>query len=90
MGAHPSGLIGEDPVGTPNNLMPHIMQVAVGMRDEVSILRELRIKREEDKELVAARSQGSTWKGEQADWVRPPTNKAKAKTAAAGAAEGPG
>ena len=37
VGAHPSGLIGEDPVGTPNNLMPYVMQVAVGMRDEVSI-----------------------------------------------------
>lgn len=37
VGAHPSALIGEDPVGTPNNLMPYVMQVAVGMRDEVSI-----------------------------------------------------
>ncbi|MEZ5660629.1 MAG: UDP-glucose 4-epimerase GalE [Burkholderiaceae bacterium] len=30
VGAHPSGLIGEDPKGTPNNLMPYISQVAVG------------------------------------------------------------
>lgn len=30
VGAHPSGLIGEDPRGTPNNLMPYIAQVAVG------------------------------------------------------------
>ncbi|MEF2230106.1 MAG: UDP-glucose 4-epimerase GalE [Pseudodesulfovibrio sp.] len=30
VGAHPSGLIGEDPCGTPNNLMPYIAQVAVG------------------------------------------------------------
>ena len=37
VGAHPSGLIGEDPIGPPNNLMPYIMQVAVGMRDEVLI-----------------------------------------------------
>jgi len=37
VGAHSSGLIGEDPVGTPNNLMPYVMQVAVGMRPEVKI-----------------------------------------------------
>ena len=37
VGAHPSGLIGEDPIGPPNNLMPFVMQVAVGMRDEVLI-----------------------------------------------------
>jgi len=37
VGAHPSGLIGEDPVGPPNNLMPFVMQVAVGMRDEVQV-----------------------------------------------------
>lgn len=30
VGAHPSGLIGEDPAGTPNNLMPYLAQVAVG------------------------------------------------------------
>jgi UDP-glucose 4-epimerase len=30
VGAHPSGLIGEDPRGTPNNLMPYVSQVAVG------------------------------------------------------------
>lgn len=30
IGAHPSGLIGEDPEGIPNNLMPYITQVAVG------------------------------------------------------------
>lgn len=30
VGAHPSGLIGEDPVGLPNNLMPYVAQVAVG------------------------------------------------------------
>ena len=33
VGAHPSGLIGEDPNGVPNNLMPFISQVAVGRRD---------------------------------------------------------
>ena len=32
IGAHPSGLIGEDPNGIPNNLMPYITQVAVGKR----------------------------------------------------------
>ncbi|MBN4055905.1 UDP-glucose 4-epimerase GalE [bacterium AH-315-J23] len=36
-GAHDSGQIGEDPTGTPNNLMPFIAQVASGLRDEVSI-----------------------------------------------------
>ena len=33
VGAHESGLIGEDPRGIPNNLMPYIAQVAVGRRD---------------------------------------------------------
>jgi UDP-glucose 4-epimerase len=37
VGAHPSGLIGEDPVGIPNNLMPYIMQVAVGRRDHLTV-----------------------------------------------------
>lgn len=37
IGAHPSGLIGEDPQGTPNNLMPFIAQVAVGRRDALTI-----------------------------------------------------
>ena len=32
VGAHPSGRLGEDPQGTPNNLMPYIAQVAVGRR----------------------------------------------------------
>ena len=32
VGAHHSGLIGEDPRGTPNNLMPYVAQVAVGRR----------------------------------------------------------
>ncbi len=36
-GAHPSGLIGEDPRGIPNNLMPFIAQVAVGRRDKLSV-----------------------------------------------------
>ena len=36
-GAHPSGLIGEDPNGIPNNLMPFITQVATGKRDVLSI-----------------------------------------------------
>jgi UDP-glucose 4-epimerase len=37
VGAHPSGLIGEDPQGIPNNLMPNIAQVAVGVRDRVRV-----------------------------------------------------
>lgn len=37
VGAHPSGRIGEDPTGVPNNLMPFIMQVAVGRRDKLSV-----------------------------------------------------
>ena len=37
VGAHPSGLIGEDPRGTPNNLMPFISQVAVGRREQLSV-----------------------------------------------------
>lgn len=36
-GAHESGLIGEDPCGTPNNLMPYIFQVATGRLDCLSI-----------------------------------------------------
>ncbi len=37
IGAHESGLIGENPNGLPNNLMPYITQVAVGKRDKVHI-----------------------------------------------------
>ncbi|MBY6190512.1 UDP-glucose 4-epimerase GalE [Microbulbifer agarilyticus] len=37
VGAHPSGLIGEDPHGIPNNLLPYIAQVAVGKRAELSV-----------------------------------------------------
>ena len=37
VGAHESGLIGEDPQGIPNNLMPYISQVAVGRRDHLTI-----------------------------------------------------
>jgi UDP-glucose 4-epimerase len=36
-GAHRSGLIGEDPQGMPNNLMPYIAQVAVGKRTHINI-----------------------------------------------------
>tara|TARA_B100000575_G_scaffold292716_1_gene301866 strand:+ start:973 stop:1989 length:1017 start_codon:yes stop_codon:yes gene_type:complete len=36
-GAHSSGLIGEDPQGIPNNLMPYITQVAAGRREILSI-----------------------------------------------------
>jgi UDP-glucose 4-epimerase len=37
VGAHESGLIGEDPAGEPNNLMPYIAQVAVGEREQLSV-----------------------------------------------------
>lgn len=37
IGAHPSGRIGEDPQGIPNNLMPFIAQVCVGRREKLSI-----------------------------------------------------
>ncbi len=37
VGAHPSGDMGEDPQGIPNNLMPYIAQVAVGRRESLSI-----------------------------------------------------
>ncbi|HEX8873689.1 MAG TPA: UDP-glucose 4-epimerase GalE, partial [Nitrosospira sp.] len=37
VGAHPSGLIGEDPQGIPNNLVPFIAQVAVGKRDFLNV-----------------------------------------------------
>ena len=36
-GAHPSGLIGEDPADIPNNLMPYVTQVAVGQRPHVNV-----------------------------------------------------
>ena len=37
VGAHPSGEMGEDPQGIPNNLMPFIAQVAVGRRDSLAV-----------------------------------------------------
>ena len=37
IGAHSSGLIGENPIGTPNNLLPYISQVAIGRRKILSI-----------------------------------------------------
>ncbi|XP_060206823.1 UDP-glucose 4-epimerase GEPI48-like isoform X2 [Lycium barbarum] len=37
VGAHPSGNIGEDPRGIPNNLMPFVQQVAVGRRKELTV-----------------------------------------------------
>ena len=37
VGAHPSGRIGEDPKGIPNNLMPYIQQVAVGKRPHLAV-----------------------------------------------------
>jgi UDP-glucose 4-epimerase len=37
VGAHESGLIGEDPAGVPNNLMPYIAQVAIGRREALNV-----------------------------------------------------
>ncbi|MBR1382445.1 MAG: UDP-glucose 4-epimerase GalE, partial [Ruminococcus sp.] len=37
IGAHPSGLIGEDPNGIPNNLLPYICQVAVGKLERLGV-----------------------------------------------------
>ncbi len=37
IGAHPSGLIGEDPKGIPNNLCPYVTQVAIGKREVVHV-----------------------------------------------------
>jgi UDP-glucose 4-epimerase len=37
VGAHPSGTMGEDPQGIPNNLMPYIAQVAVGRREKLAV-----------------------------------------------------
>ncbi|MDW8468734.1 MAG: UDP-glucose 4-epimerase GalE [Burkholderiales bacterium] len=37
VGAHPSGRIGEDPLGVPNNLFPYIAQVAVGRRPKLNV-----------------------------------------------------
>ena len=37
VGAHESGLIGEEPQGKPNNLMPYVVRVAAGILDELSI-----------------------------------------------------
>ncbi|MGB4136595.1 MAG: UDP-glucose 4-epimerase GalE [Microbacterium sp.] len=37
VGAHPSGLIGEDPSGIPNNLAPYILQVAIGRLPQLSV-----------------------------------------------------
>jgi UDP-glucose-4-epimerase GalE len=37
MGAHPSGLMGEDPLGIPNNLLPFLAQVAIGRRETLFV-----------------------------------------------------
>ncbi|WP_346697074.1 UDP-glucose 4-epimerase GalE [Thermophilibacter mediterraneus] len=37
IGAHPSGLMGEDPKGIPNNLVPYVAQTAIGKRDAVHV-----------------------------------------------------
>jgi UDP-glucose 4-epimerase len=37
IGAHPSGQLGEDPTGVPNNVVPYLMQVAVGRLDRLNV-----------------------------------------------------
>ena len=37
VGAHASGLIGEDPRGVPNNLLPYVAQVAIGRREQLQV-----------------------------------------------------
>jgi UDP-glucose 4-epimerase len=37
IGAHESGMIGEDPNGIPNNLMPYVAQVAIGKLKQLSV-----------------------------------------------------
>jgi UDP-glucose 4-epimerase len=37
VGSHPSGRIGEDPNGIPNNLMPYVAQVVVGRREKLTV-----------------------------------------------------
>ena len=37
VGAHPTGMIGEDPNGIPNNLMPYVAQVAIGRREFLTV-----------------------------------------------------
>ena len=37
VGAHATGLIGEDPIGVPSNLMPYVVQVANGQRPAVNV-----------------------------------------------------
>ena len=37
IGAHPSGMIGEDPIGIPNNIFPYITQVAAGILDKLTV-----------------------------------------------------
>jgi len=37
IGAHPTGLIGESPLGIPNNIFPYITQVAAGIREKLTI-----------------------------------------------------
>ena len=38
IGAHPSGLLGEVPNGIPNNLVPYIARVAIGVTEKVRVL----------------------------------------------------
>ena len=67
VGAHESGLIGEDPVGVPNNLMPFVAQVAVGTAAEAHASTATTIRRPTEP-ACATTSTWSTWRW--ATWPR--------------------
>ena len=52
VGAHTSGLIGEDPKGIPNNLMPYVAQVGSGKRNRRYVPRSVELA-EQKPELVS-------------------------------------
>lgn len=54
VGAHPSGDIGEHPVGVPNNLMPYVQQVALGQREFLRVFGN-------DYDTPGARADGPSW-----------------------------
>ena len=58
VGAHPSGRIGEDPSGVPNNLMPFVSQVAVGRRPHLNVYGTLRSGLIAEVELYRSRLSG--------------------------------
>ena len=75
VGAHPSGRIGEDPKGIPNNLMPYVQQVAVGRREQVRNLIFISVRAIRDLTLCFVNSSPST-----VTTTRPRTEQASATT----------